>query len=107
MCSFHMDKKVGENVSMLGDPEIQAEVRHDLQKLHLAPSEEIFEAARITFFAKYRAMASRVANMTQFLDYLEKQWFGILKGWYVGHLGPHSCTNNGLEATNGVLKRKG
>ena len=57
--------------------------------MHFAQSEEIFHAAALAFFAKYRVMEKDILNLEKFLDYMQNQWFDLLEGWYIGFLGAY------------------
>lgn len=102
MCWFHMKCKVTDRLSVINDVNIRNEVIQDIQVLHNAPSEVLFDTAVELFFEKWRAQND--AQINEYLDYLHSEWIVGHKGWFLGYIhGPTS--NNGLESNNKLIKK--
>ncbi len=98
-----MRRATVDKLAMLDSPTQQELIIQDIDELHNAPSERLFDSAVELFFAKWQSDTN--AHMTAFLAYFRKEWIVHHKGWFVGYVvGP--TTNNGLESTNAVIKKE-
>ena len=98
-----MRRATVDKLAMLDSPTQQELIIQDIDELHNAPSERLFDSAVELFFAKWQSDTN--AHMTAFLAYFRKEWIVHHKGWFVEYVvGPK--TNNGLESTNAVIKKE-
>ena len=103
MCWFHMRRAVSDKLSILNDGALALMVMQDIDALQISPTEELFDAAAKLFLVKWRE--NKNANMSAALAYFEKEWLIAHKGWFISFIdGP--ATTNGLESTNGVIKKE-
>jgi len=71
-------------------------------QLQLAKSEAEFEMASLLWLKKWE----NIVDAQSFVQYFKKEYFEKLSGWYEGRATGFPSTNNGLEATNNVIKRE-
>lgn len=72
----------------------------DIDTLQLSSTPEIFSRGIDFFFQKWKRKEKK------FCEYFEKTWIRKNSSWYEGYEPLLPSTNNALEATNDVLKRK-
>ena len=102
MCWFHMKCKATDKLALIDDVNLRNEMIQNIQVLHNAPSEELFDTAVKLFFKKWRAQKN--AQINEYLDYFNSEWIVAHKGWFLGYFhGP--TTNNGLESNNKLIKK--
>jgi hypothetical protein len=104
MCYFHMTKCVDTHIRSFA-VEIRTEIKSDIATLQLAASDEEFNAAAELFLNKWKQRSISFSKMAEFLVYFEKQWLETQRFWYEGAYLNGPSTNNGLEATNAVIKK--
>ena len=75
-----MRKCVVEKLAMLGDRSLLELVIQDIDAIHNAPSEILFETAVSLFKKKW--MTSKNAHMESFLEYFDKEWVKSHNGWF-------------------------
>ena len=111
MCWFHMKKAYEGSDSQSKSPfkaidkDNKARLRYDISILQLSESKEIFDKGFQLFKKKWNDLKDNTIN--QFLQYFEKEWYTKHPGWYEGFAPGLPSTNNGLESTNGVIKKDG
>jgi hypothetical protein len=93
-----MHSKVMKKIESMVDKSEQQDLGDDIKTLQLAQNERIFTKASKLFVKKW------IKTQLNFVEYFQTEWLTSRKGWYenVRHLTP--STNNGLEATNRVIK---
>ena len=80
-------------------------LHQDIANIQRCGTTVSFSVAIELFNKKYQLDATN--NLVEFIDYFNQEWVRKHSGWYEGFIGPHAvCTNNGLESTNGVIKKK-
>ena len=100
MCWYHAKAAMEKEIDKLSDSSTRAEITQDISILQAATSESLFNAAVKLFMAKWNKQTS----IKEFLRYFKREWIDRHPGWYEGYqAGP--STNNGLEATNGTIKK--
>ncbi|CAM4959646.1 unnamed protein product [Rotaria socialis] len=74
---------------------------NDIESLQLAQDERIFIIGSNLFVKKWPK------KEPNFIEYFQNEWLTTHNAWHegVGHFTPR--TNNTLEATNNVIKKKG
>jgi hypothetical protein len=98
-----MRKCAEQKLTMLGDSELAAKIIQDIDVLQTSPSEALFDKAVHLFLDKWAK--EKNAHMAAYLAYFQKEWIVSHKGWFEGYnFGP--STNNGVEATNAVIKKE-
>ena len=98
-----MRRAVSDKLSILNDGALALMVMQDIDALQISPTEELFDAAAKLFLVKWRE--NKNANMSAAIAYFEKEWLIAHKGWFISFIdGP--ATTNGLESTNGVIKKE-
>lgn len=98
MCYFHMSKAVKNVLPVHLSGETRQIFENDLYELHLASSNEIFDAASQLFVAKWKKKSSHL------MVYFEKEWLFQNRNWYEGFAIQVPSTNNAIESFNRVLK---
>lgn len=104
MCWFHMRRAAENKLSILSDTSLTNKIMQDIDALHTAPSEELFNAAVQLFLEKWRLNSN--SNMPNYLVYFENEWIKRHKGWFDSYIALGPSTNNGLESTNAVIKKR-
>ena len=100
MCWFHMKKAIMTNVTRAGDKQTQEAIVIDIDHLQNCLNKKIFDVATNLFIEKW----SKTEGTDEFLTYFQNEWVRKHPGWYKGCIPGSGCTNNSLEATNGVIK---
>jgi len=100
MCWAHMRRKVMKKIESMVNKSEQEDLINDIESLQLAQNERIFLKASNLFVKKW------VKRQPSFIEYFQNEWLTTHNEWYegVGHFTP--STNNGLEATNNVIKKE-
>ena len=97
-CFYHVCKNIEKYVKVITKGGKNADVVGDLLALQSAKDDDTFPAASRIFIKKYRAVSC------EFADYFESQCLQKNSQWYEGAAIGLPSTNNGLEATNRVIK---
>lgn len=105
MCFFHVRKQVDMYLRPLTKDQLGPRLKGDIYALQTCASTEHFEKASQLFLKKWR-MTKTDDRIRDFIDYFEKEWFLTLPNWYEGAAPGFPSTNNGLEATNAVIKKE-
>jgi len=74
------------------------------ERRHLHPDEATFTTASALFLRQWRKKKNICIN--DFLSYFEKEWLLKYRNWFAGAAPGHPSSNNGLEATNAVIKKE-
>lgn len=101
MCWFHTQRTLIDELKKVDNKKVESAVLDDIDLLQSCPSKDMFIEAFKAFDAKY----IKTKELDSFRQYFKKQWIDdeVYNGWYEGY--DDGCsTNNGLEATNNVLK---
>lgn len=77
----------------------RAPIMHDINRMHLAPSEQIFNGMAALFLKKW------AKEEKEFCDYFKDQWLGARQNWYEGASVYTPSHNNHVEGTNQAIKR--
>lgn len=96
-CYFHVINNVKTKPFLSEDN--KRNILDDIHKLHLCPSDAIFNIASNLFIQKW------INIERDFIEYFKKQWLADTnKYWYEGSRLITPKTNNALESTNGKIK---
>ena len=98
MCFFHVIKSVEKYLKPLKEKD---EIKKDIHTLQICKERDVFKIGAELFIKKWQANE----NVKEFLKYFEKQWLNKNDSWYEGAAIGYPSTNNGIEATNSVLKK--
>lgn len=79
-------------------------LKRDIAILQACLDEEMFRKASELFLKKWNAPADQ--QVTKFLAYFRAQWVVKNNAWFEGAAPGQPSTNNGIEATNAVIKRE-
>ena len=83
---------------------LKQQLLQDLDVLHNSPSQKLFNVASDLFLEKWRNSANK--QMPSYLSYFKNEWLSDShRGWYASYISGVG-TNNGLEATNAVIKKE-
>ena len=83
---------------------LKLQLLQDLDVLHNSPSQKLFNVASDLFLEKWRNSANK--QMPSYLSYFKNEWLSDShRGWYASYISGVG-TNNGLEATNAVIKKE-
>ncbi|GBN07365.1 hypothetical protein AVEN_182099-1 [Araneus ventricosus] len=102
MCYFQVVKNNDGKLRGIQDKD---EIRNDIECLHLCPDDETFNIVSELFFKKRKEKND--VNITKFTEYFKSVWLTSNRQWYIGSRNYFPITNNGSEATNAVIKKKG
>ena len=103
MCYFHIKKNVEPSLKSSTKNGTAGHLKEDIYTLPTCPDEGTFTTVFNLFLKKWRK--KRNSRVTDFVNYLEKEWFLKYPNWYEGDSLGQPSSNNGLESTNGVIKR--
>lgn len=103
MCYFHVLKNVEKYLKVIRGSTSVA-LKHDITTLQACQDETSFQKAAVLFFKKWGA--SEDPQVADFMDYFRAQWVDKNNAWFEGAALGQPSTNNGLEATNAVIKRE-
>ena len=98
MCYFHVLHNLEKYFNVL--PKQLRELKKDIGDLQTCPTQETFQKTTEWFFKKWNE--PEVAALT---TYFKNQWVKKNSLWFEGAAVGYPSSNNGLEATNGVIKR--
>lgn len=79
------------------------EPKKDISALQLSNDDATFSASSILFLKKRSSLKN--SQITEFIDYFEKLWTAKYMHMYEGTAEGYLSTNNGIKATNAVIKR--
>lgn len=97
MCFFHVRKNIEPYYRAL--PKVKrAELQRDVQALQTSQDADTFSVAVPLFLRKWKTLHP------EFVKYFQAQWLAKNDQWFEGAALGMPSTNNGLEATNGVIK---
>jgi hypothetical protein len=102
MCWAHVVRAVDKRLSVSGMKEYKDDIFADIYALQLSFSTVFFKYANGLFLAKWRSKNSEAIN--EFLGYFENEWLNINCGWYEGICHKTPSQDNGLEASNNIIK---
>lgn len=102
MCFIHVVENLEPYSKRLKKSD-QTNLNRDLRCLQTATDEEMFVTASHLFIQKWEK--SRDENVKHYLDYFRERWLQKNSGWFEGFATSFPSTNNGIEATNSVIKR--
>ncbi|OXA54574.1 hypothetical protein Fcan01_11709 [Folsomia candida] len=100
-CWFHLCKNIDSHKSLVKDKNLWAGIKKNMSQLQLAKSVEEFNVAQTLFCQKYKESAK------DFIEYFKNEHIAQRCGWYEGLALGYPSTNNGLESTNGWIKKQG
>jgi hypothetical protein len=106
MCNSHVYMNCQKKSNGIRDERVKKALLLDLLLLQLAPTEEHFHVAAEIVKNHYTVMSQESAS---FMQHFEEQWCERISCWYEGvHINQNLVmSNNGIEATNGVIKNEG
>jgi hypothetical protein len=95
-----MRRQVVKKIESMVNKSEQEDLINDIEYLQLAQNERVFLKASNLFVKKW------MKKQPSFIEYFHNEWLTTHSGWYegVGNFTP--STNNGLEATNNVIKKE-
>ncbi|GBM65566.1 hypothetical protein AVEN_169848-1 [Araneus ventricosus] len=99
--AFHVVKNIDGKLCGIQDKD---EIRNDIECLHLCPDDETFNIVSELFLKKWKEKND--VNITTFTEYCKSVWLTSNRYWYIGSRNYFPITNNGLEATNAVIKKE-
>lgn len=105
MCFFHMKKRVETHLRSLPKDGSRECLLSDIQALQICENSDHFQKVSKLFLTKWKKPTTP-ACVLNFIDYFEKEWLLGLPNWYEGAAPGLPSTNNGLEATNAVIKKE-
>ena len=104
MLYFHVTQNAEKYLKPLSKSGVYKEMKEDIRLLQICAHEAMFTKATRLFLEKWRKNADSL--ITEFINYFEEQWIRKLPHWYEGAAPGFPSTNNGVEATNAILKRE-
>ena len=106
MCYFHVTENIEKYLKPLCTRkcDLGKQVKEDIRILQLCQNEDMFLKATNLFLQKWKKNTD--ARLIDFMNYFEAQWLKKLPNWYEGAALDLPSSNNGLEGTNGVIKRE-
>jgi hypothetical protein len=99
MCFFHVVKNIEKYFKSITKGGHNSELRGDLSALQSAKNSATFRKASDLLLQKWETVNS------EFVEYFQKEWLLKYSLWYKGAAPGYPSTNNGVEATNAVIKR--
>jgi len=102
-CFFHVRKNIEKYLKMLTKGGVSGQILADLNCSQTCLTESTFHLAARLFVEKWQVKKGRCIK--KFVKYFHDQWLTNNASWYEGAILGYPSTNNGLEATNVVLKR--
>lgn len=100
MCFYHVLKNVENYFKRLTNKE---DLKADIYALQTCKDEDTFVTASKLFVDKWNNVEDQ--QVTEFMEYFKSQWLLKNSNWYEGIALGYPSTNNGLEATNAVIKK--
>lgn len=102
MCFYHMKTKSDSHLRLVSNVDYRSQLEEDINVLQTAPNEKTFKKASALFLKKWKNCKDN--EVIVFVTYLEKEWFISQPNWYEGAARGFPSTNNGVEATNSIIK---
>ena len=103
MCYFHVMKNMKER--HYTNDKTKKEFLNDIRSLSKSHSQEHFDASVTLFLAKYKS--EKDILLLSAVSHLQKVWLvESNRGWHSGVVPGTVTTNNGLEVTNRIFKKK-
>jgi hypothetical protein len=97
MCFYHVLENLEKYFKVLLK---KLDIKVDIRVLQTCPDEETFTTALDLFFKKWKG-----PEVEAMMSYFRTQWVEKNGSWFEGAGVGYSSTNNGIEATNAVIKR--
>ncbi len=101
MCYYHVMANVKKKLNLIKSEEKRAQILSDIKQMQTITSSSLFDIAVALFEKKWKL------DEADFFAYFSQQWLITNRNWYEGFALDHPSTNNGLEATNAVIKKEG
>jgi hypothetical protein len=101
-CWAHVIRNADNNLHRIKDIKMRASVRADIVQLQLASTEDEFQTASKLWITKW---ASDPVTL-DFANYFRTEHIDKCSGWFESRAPGSPSTNNGLEATNNVIKKE-
>ena len=104
MCFFHMIKNVDKHLLIITVIDVRNQIKADIYTLQSSQSQQIFRKASSLFLRKWKKNSS--VQVVEFILYFEDEWSIKRPNWYEGAAAGVPSSNNGIEATNSVIKKE-
>lgn len=103
MCFFHVIKNVDKYLRLI-EASLRVQLKEDIYTLQSSQNPEIFVKASGLFLKKWKKNPDQ--KVCDFIEYFEREWIVLLPNWYEGAAVGLPSSNNGVEATNAVIKNE-
>lgn len=100
MCYFHVIQAIDKKLRLIKNSE---ELKNDISALQLCSSTVMFDRISHLFLLKW---FNTRPDIHEFLEYFQEEWLKKNKNWYEGAALGYPSTNNGIEATNAIIKKE-
>ena len=106
VCWAHVIRAIDAKLIPIKDPKIRNMIRFDIKRLQESATKLTFETGILLLKKKWTDNQEDSTVIT-FFNYFEYWLTPLKRGWYEGMANGVPSQNNGLEATNGWVKKSG